>query len=106
MMVQFQVKGIGNVDEYKNSLIENVILVDSLKHDLVSISLLRDRCYKVLFVREECHLYDLTMKNIFAKGFKRNNIYMINIRLQCMCVNIFAKAYRRNNIYRIRSRLQ
>jgi hypothetical protein len=35
--------GVGNVDNYSSSCIENVLLVDGLKHNLVSISQLCDK---------------------------------------------------------------
>src|SRR3954464_14081868 len=79
---QCKVIAIGNVGQGKNPLIENVLLVDGLRHNLLSISQLCDRGYKVLFDNEACHLYDLDMTNIIAKGYTKNNIYMINISLR------------------------
>src|SRR5881628_2550364 len=79
---QCKVIAIGNVGQGKNRLIENVLLVDGLKHNFLSISQLFDKGYKVLFDNNACHLYDLDMTNIIAKGYRKNNIYMINISLK------------------------
>ena len=43
--------GIGNVGNLKNPFIENVLLVDGLKHNLISISQLCDIGYKVLLIK-------------------------------------------------------
>ena len=41
--------GIGNIKIGSSPLIENIILVDGLKHNLLSISQLYDRDFKVIF---------------------------------------------------------
>src|SRR5438270_11573220 len=79
---QCKVIGVGNVGQGKNPLIENVLLVDGLTHNLLSISQLCDKGYKVLFDKNACHLYDLDMTNVIAKGYRKDNIYMINITLK------------------------
>ena len=40
--------GQGNIDNDTSSLIENVLLVDGLKHNLLSISQLCDKGFKVI----------------------------------------------------------
>ena len=42
--------GIGNVGNVSSTLIENVYLVENLKHNLLSISQLCDKGYKVIFL--------------------------------------------------------
>ena len=79
---QCKVIEVGNIGQGKNPLIENVLLVDGLTHNLLSISQLCDKGYKVLFDKDACHLYDLDMTNIIAKGYRKSNIYMINITLK------------------------
>ena len=79
---QCKVIAIGNVGQGKDPLIENVLLVDGLKDNLLNISQLCDKGYKVLFDKNACHLYDFDMTNIIAKGYRKNNIYMINISLR------------------------
>ena len=48
----------------KNHLNENVLLVDSLRHNLLSISQLCDKDYKVLFDNEAYYLYDWNTNSI------------------------------------------
>ena len=47
---------IGYIKIGSSSLIENVILVDGLKHNLMSISQLCDRGYKVAFDDLSCNV--------------------------------------------------
>ena len=59
--------GIGSVGNPDNPSIENVLLVDRLKHNLISISQLCDIGCKVLFDKKECIIFDLiTNKVIFT----------------------------------------
>ena len=79
---QCKVIAIDNVGQGKNPLIENILLVDGLRYNILSISQLCDKGHKVLFDKNACHLYDLDMTNIIAKGYRKNNIYIINITLK------------------------
>ena len=46
--------GIGNVGKVSSTLIENVCVVGNLKHNLISISQLCDKGYKVVFDKFRC----------------------------------------------------
>lgn len=59
--------GIGTVGNPKNPLINNVLLVDGLKHNLLSISQLCDIGYKIIFEKDACLIYDCDMKNIILE---------------------------------------
>src|SRR4051812_36104701 len=74
-----KVVAIGNVGQDKNLLIKSVILVDGLRHNLLSISQLCDKGYKILFDNEVCYLYDLQIKNIITKDKRERNIYVIDV---------------------------
>lgn len=41
--------GIGNIGNYSSTSIENVLLIDSLKHTLLNISQLCYKCYNIKF---------------------------------------------------------
>ena len=57
--------------------IEKVLLVDGLKHNLLSVSQLCDKCFIVCFHNNKC---TLTLKNdISLEGFRVDNIYKINL---------------------------
>ena len=44
-----RITGIGNIGNSSPPIIENVLLVDNLKHNLFSISQLCDKSYRVVF---------------------------------------------------------
>ena len=56
--------GIGNIKIGSSPLIENVILVEGLKHNLLSISELYDKGFKVVFDDFTCDV--LEKKQIFV----------------------------------------
>ena len=64
-----KVIGTGMVGNISKPLIENVLLVRGLKHNLLSISQLYDKGYKIIFEKDACLIYDINMKDILFKGF-------------------------------------
>jgi len=58
--------------------INNVWLVDGLKHNLLSISQFFDNGYDVLFVKNNCIVINTHDQSIVFKGKRRNNVYKIN----------------------------
>ena len=50
--------GHGSIDNNSSSLIENILLVDGLKHNLLSISQLCDKGFKVIFEFSHCLIKD------------------------------------------------
>ena len=70
-----KIVGIGNVDNPDNPSIENVLLVDGLKHNLISISQLCDKGYKVIFDKKECSIIDSNIGKIMFTGTRKNNVY-------------------------------
>jgi len=58
--------------------INNVWLVDGLKHNLLSISQFCDNGYDVLFVKNNCTMIKTIDQSIVFKGKRRNNVYKIN----------------------------
>lgn len=41
--------GVGSIGKNPSPIIENVLFVEGLKHNLISISQLCDKCYRVIF---------------------------------------------------------
>ena len=70
-----KVIGIGNIGNPKFPLIENVLLVDGLMHNLISISQLCDKGFHVSFENDLCLISDFQSKKIIFKGKRRNNVY-------------------------------
>jgi len=58
--------------------INNVWLVDGLRHNLLSISQFCDNGYDVLFVKNNCIVINKDNQSIVFKGKRRNNVYKIN----------------------------
>ena len=56
--------GIGNVDNSFSPIIENVLFVDNLKHNLLSISQLCDKVYRVVFKTSKCLIENACSKEV------------------------------------------
>ena len=55
------------------------MLVDGLKHNLISISQLWDIGYKVLFDKKECTIFESTTNKIIFTGNRKHNVYKIKV---------------------------
>ena len=77
--VKGKILGIGNIGTTSSPIIENVLLVDSLKHNLISISQLCDKGYRVIFEPSKCLIEDTYSKEIIFEGKRKYNIYTIDI---------------------------
>jgi len=58
--------------------INNVWLVDGLRHNLLSISQFCDNGYDVMFEKKNCTVINKDDQSIIFKGKRRNNVYKIN----------------------------
>ncbi|CAJ2637412.1 unnamed protein product [Trifolium pratense] len=59
--------------------INDVWLVDGLKHNLLSISQFCDNGYVVVFNKESCIVSKQSDNTIVFKGMRKNNVYKINL---------------------------
>jgi len=76
--------GIGKIKIGTSLLIENVVLIDGLKHNLLSISQLYDRGFKVVFDESSCNIFDCKTNDYILTGFRENNVYIIDMyNLDC-----------------------
>ena len=66
---------IGNGSSFN---IKNVLLVEGLKHNLISISQLCDKGFKVTFEPNNCLIYD-ACGSIVLIGKRVNNIYLLDL---------------------------
>ena len=71
--------GQGNIGNGTSSLIESVLLVDGLKHNLLSISQLCDKGFKVIFEASHCIIKDIQNDRTIFMGHRCENVYAINI---------------------------
>ena len=74
-----KIVGIENVGNPDCPSIENVLLVDGLKQNLISISQLCDKGYKVTFDKKECTIIDSKTNVITFTRIRKNNVYKIKI---------------------------
>lgn len=59
--------------------ITNVLLVESLTHNLLSIRHLCDEGYAITFTTPECTLSHVSDKQKVFTGFRTDNIYMLDL---------------------------
>src|ERR1044072_3026430 len=71
--------GSGTIGYGKSSSIKNVILVEGLMHNLLSISQLADNGYDVMFNQKSCKVVSQKDGSILFNGKRKNNIYKISI---------------------------
>src|SRR4051812_45106247 len=71
--------GKGSVGNPSTTTITDVLLVEGLKHNLLSISQLCDKDFKVLFTNSGCTIEHTKKREIMFKGLRVNNIYMLNL---------------------------
>ena len=84
--------GIGNIQIGASPIIENVVLVDGLKHNLLCISQLCDRGLKVVFDDSSCKIFDVKTNVCILTGFRDDNVYiidMLNVECSTKCLNAF-----------------
>ena len=62
-----------------------------MKHNLLSISQLCDRGFKVIFDDLSCNILDRQTNACVLFGFRENNVYMMMSNLHCnaTCLNTF-----------------
>ena len=74
--------GKGTIGNKFNFFIEDVLLVDGLKHNLLNISQLCDKGYIIKFESNAC-IIEKPHKNTSMIALKKNNIYTIDINDLC-----------------------
>ena len=82
--------GIGNVGNFETPIITNVLLVKNLKHNLLSISQLCDKEYKIKFEKDKCHIEDNNSTIIF-EGIRKKNIHILSMKVSNNNLRILAK---------------
>lgn len=69
----------GSVGNLPYTIISDVMLVDGLKHNLLSISQLCDSGFKVTFTNTCCLFKHNEKKDCLFKGLRVNDTYMLNL---------------------------
>ena len=81
-----KILGIGNIPINSSNFIENVLLVDGLKHNLISISQLCDKGYIVIFDKNECKVMNNDNCILLGKRYQGTHIIDINVLLDETCL--------------------
>jgi len=71
--------GTGDVGGGNTLEIKDVLYVEGLKHNLLSISQLCDKGLKVIFESDYCTIHQKDSKEVTLKGMRHNNIYLIDL---------------------------
>ena len=75
--------GISKIGNLKTLSIHHGLLVDGLKHNLLSISQLCDMRNKVSFYPKNCFVSNLNDDKVIFKGERVDNIYVIDLNDVC-----------------------
>jgi hypothetical protein len=88
------VKGIGEVPMSKDYNLSNVLLVDSLNFNLVSIAQLCDNGYKCTFTSNDFEVTSVNGKDSIFKGFCHESLYLVDFisKKASLTTCLFSKA--------------
>jgi hypothetical protein len=73
-----EVKGLGNIALSNDFSLFNVLLVDSLNFNLLSIAQLCDNGYRCSFTTNEFEVTSLDGKTNIFKGFRHESLYLVD----------------------------
>ena len=73
------IRGIGTIDNNSHTQIKNVLLVENLKFNLLSISQLCDKGFRVCFEANAFHVINSSTNQIIYIGKRYENVYVIHI---------------------------
>jgi transposase InsO family protein len=88
-----RILGIGNVGKGSSTLVKNVLLVDSLKYNLLSISQLCDNGFDVMFSKKACSIIDSSSHEKVLVANRTGNVYMLTLddlvacNFKCLSIN-------------------
>ncbi|WVZ17702.1 hypothetical protein V8G54_010684 [Vigna mungo] len=74
-----RIMGTGDIGGGNTLTIRDVLYVEGLKYNLLSISQLCDKGLKVTFENDKCTVYFKDSADIALQGVRHNNIYLIDI---------------------------
>ena len=73
-----KVKGLGKITIFNDMSISNVLLVESLNFNLLSVTQLCDIGFKCRFMIDDVEIISVDGFNLIFKGFRYKNLYLIN----------------------------
>jgi len=75
--------GRGSIGDKDILIIHDVLFVEGLKHNLLSISQLCDKGYQVIFKTNSCEICLPNSKEVMLIGKIINNVYLLDISSPC-----------------------
>jgi len=66
-----KIVGIGNIKLGSSPMIENVALVNGLKHNLLSVSQLCEKGFNVIFDDLTCNIFDRQLMHVYFPDFMK-----------------------------------
>ena len=74
-----KIRGIGEISIDDDVLVKNILFVDGLHHNLISVSQLCDNKMIVEFTRIGCNILDEETRKVLLVGKRVKNIYIIDL---------------------------
>jgi len=74
-----RILGVGDIGSGNKVIIKDVLLVEGLKHSLLSISQLCDRGYRITFEPVQCIIADSESTETVLVGKRVSNVYILNV---------------------------
>ena len=69
---------MGNINVSQDHSLSNVLLVDSLKFNLLSITQLCDHGYKCIFTSDSVEVTSSSENDCIFKGFRHESLYLVD----------------------------
>ncbi|WJX12869.1 hypothetical protein P8452_03321 [Trifolium repens] len=76
--------GVGTIGNPSTITISNVVLVDNLKHNLLSVAKLCDKGFTINFKPTFCTIESNKDKNVILKAIRHGNVYMLDLDDNCL----------------------
>jgi hypothetical protein len=73
-----KVKGLGKIVISNDMSISNVLLVESLNFNLLSVAQLFDLGFKYIFGVDDVEIISVDGSNLIFKGFRYENLYLVD----------------------------
>ena len=73
-----KVKGLGKIAISNDMSISNVLLVESLNFNLLSVAQLCDLGFKCIFRVDDVEIISVDGSNLIFKGFRYENLYLVD----------------------------
>ena len=86
--IKSKIIGIGNVGKNDSDLITNVMLVEGLTHNFLSINQFCDHGYRVVFEPSQYVIKDSTSDKIILTARRHDNTYVLYLYVECKMLGI------------------